>query len=140
MIHVKGSNGKCIADLTIDELGDINKLIDMTEKEKARKCIDMCFEEHCRKNYLHSNEIDKIINTIFDNKPAINTEKYNTIEMSRCGLSKMDEITISNINNLLAERLEISEMFGKSMTEQESEYWYRAILAINERIKFILAL
>jgi len=140
MMHMKGNNGKCIADLTIDELGNINKLIDMTEKEKARKCIDMCFEEHCRKNYLHSNEIDKIINTIFDNKPAINTEKYNTIETALCGVSKMDKITIDNINILLSERLVFSEMYKKSITEQDSEYCYRAILRLNERIKFILAL
>lgn len=103
MIHMKGSNGKCIADLTVNELWDINNLI--------------------TKHYS-----------------AMSVEKYNTIEMARCGKSKMDEITIININNLLAERLEISEMFEKSMKDQESEYWYRAILAINERIKFILAL
>lgn len=70
----------------------------------------------------------------------MNTEKYNTIEMARCGLSKMDETTINNINALLQERLEISEMHTNCKTEQESEYWYRAVLALNERIKFILAL
>jgi hypothetical protein len=137
---MKGSNGKSIADITQEELNGISKLIDMTEKEKARKCIDMCFEEYCRKNYLHLNEIDKIINTIFDNKPAMNTEKYNTIEMPRCGVSKMDEVTIRNIDLLLQERLKIAEMHGNCKTNQESEYLYRAILALNERIKFILAL
>ena len=70
----------------------------------------------------------------------MNIEKYNTVEMARCGVSKMDDVIIENLNNLLLERLEIAESHKNAKNNQESEYWYRAILAVNQRIKFILGL
>lgn len=89
---------------------------------------------------LTKHELIDLNQLITNNYNKLNTEKYNTIEMARCGISKMEDVTIRNIDVLLQERLEIAEMYSNCKTEQESEYWYRAILALNERIKFILSL